>query len=282
LKRINDDFRTQEEVSEKNNADEILQYKLQTIERFGQFINQSLNTALGLFQAISDLANVQRENELLNLRDSVAEQQNILNEGFNAELESLQIKFEQGLVTQEQYNAAVESLNSKLAGSTKALQDKQAAEELAAKKKAFENEKKLKIASAIINGIQGALTAFTGAFQLGPIAGPIVGGVLAALVAATTGIQVAAIAKTKFDSGAPSITPPNTGGGGSSVGGASNLGAGSTGGFTQFNESLTGSPTGGDAGGQNGADPIKVYVLESDISATQNRVNVAETNATIG
>lgn len=284
LKRINDDYRSQEQAAEKKNADEILQYKLQTLERYGQFINQSLNTALGLFQAISELSNVQRENELTNLRDSIAEQQNILNESYNAELEALQIKYEQGLVTQEQYNAAVESLNDKLAGATKKLQDKQAAEELAAKKKAFENEKKLKIASAIINGIQGALTAFTGAFQLGPIAGPIVGAVLAALVAATTGIQVAAIAKTKFDSGAPSITPPNTAGAGSSVGGAANLGAAtSTGGFTQFDQSLTGSPTGGSSGsGQNGADPVKVYVLESDITATQNRVNVAESNGTIG
>jgi hypothetical protein len=88
--------------------------------------------------------------------------------------------------------------------------------ELAIKKKQFESNKKMQIANAIISGIQGALTAFTGAMQLGPIAGPIVGGVLAGVVGVTTALNVKKIKSTKFDGGggsgggsAPSVSMPS-------------------------------------------------------------------------
>lgn len=79
--------------------------------------------------------------------------------------------------------------------------EKGSAQELAIRKKQFESNKKMQIANAVISGIQGALTAFTGAMQLGPIAGPIVGGVLAAVVGVTTALNVNKIKSTKFDSG---------------------------------------------------------------------------------
>ena len=257
--------------------------KIALVQEFVNFVASSVNVALDLFSSIAELTRTIRENEIIDLRTSNNERLNAINEQYNAELEAQQQALERGLINQEQYNSAILALDTNRIQAQQGLEQSLRDAELKAKKKAFEDEKKLRIASTIISGIQGALQAFAGAFQLGPIAGPIVGGVLAALVAATTGIQVAAISKQKFDSsGSVNITPPNPSGAGPLGGGSSNLGAGSTGGFTQFNESLTGSPTGGDAGGQNGADPIKVYVLESDISATQNRVNVAETNATIG
>ena len=48
--------------------------------------------------------------------------------------------------------------------------------------KQFEEQKKLQIASAWINGLQGAVAAFAAAAPLGPIAGPIVGAANAAAV----------------------------------------------------------------------------------------------------
>lgn len=281
-----------QEIREKYGREEVETERAITAEKIAivqEFVDFSLSTAnivLGLFQSISDLAAVNRENALIDLRTDNAERLNAINEQYNAELEAQQQALAQGLINQEQYNSAILALDTTRTQAQAGLENKLRKEELAAKKKAFEDEKKLRIASTIISGIQGALQAFTGAFQLGPIAGPIVGGILAALVAATTGIQVAAISKQKFDSsGSVNITPPNPSGAGPiGGGGAANLGAAtSTGGFTQFDQSLTGSPTGGSSGsGQNGADPVKVYVLESDITATQNRVRTAEGNGTIG
>lgn len=75
------------------------------------------------------------------------------------------------------------------------------------RKKAFEQDKKLKIAQATIATIQGALTAFTGAMQLGPIAGPIVGGILAAAVGVMGGINIAKIKNSKYQGGTPPSAP---------------------------------------------------------------------------
>jgi len=283
LARINEDFRNQEEAAEKQSAQEILNYKLQKLQEFSALAFQGFNQVIALFQSLNELAAVERENSLRDLRDVTAQQTSILNEAYNQDLANLEARYAAGLVTQDQYNNSVQSLQQNLNSSTKQLQDKQAKEELKAKKEAFEQEKKLKIASTIISGIQGALQAFAGAFTLGPIAGPIVGGILAGLVATTTAVQVAAISKTKFDAGAPSITGANSpsGGGGSP---ASNFG--SSGGSTQFSNDLIGTPRPNDGSdttdGRDGSQGMRVYVLESDITSTQQRVSVAESSATFG
>lgn len=219
--------------------------------------------ALQLVQSV--LSTISQANQQA-LEQELAEYDRVKNE----ETDILTRQLNQGLITRQQYDAAIDKLD-------KDLQKKA----LAAKKKAFEEDKNLKIAQAIIAGLQGAVSAFAGAMQLGPVAGPIVGGILAAAVAALTGVQVAAIKKQKFDAGGvtESINPPTI----EDPGAQLQQQAGSSGGFTQFNEGLTGTPPGGGTdmtGGQTGG--MRVYVLESDITATQRRVEVAETTATFG
>jgi hypothetical protein len=181
----------------------------------------------------------------------------------NAEREALNKKYRDGLIDKTAYDTAWGKLDE-------AAKKK----EMDARKKAFEQEKKTKIASAVIQGIQGAVAAFTGAMQLGPIAGPIVGGVLAAAVAAMTAMNVAKIKNTKFDGGdvsqatAPDVSTP----GGAEGGGAAAFQP------TQFFGLGQGSPQSG--GGNGGMS--KVYVTETDITSTQNRVRVIEDRAVIG
>ena len=67
--------------------------------------------------------------------------------------------------------------------------------------KAAKKAKALRIVTAIIDTISGALTAFTSAMQLGPIAGPIVGAINAAAVTAAGVYQIAKIKATKVGSG---------------------------------------------------------------------------------
>jgi hypothetical protein len=261
---------------------ELTEEKIAALQKFVDFAANSAQLALNLFSAINDSIKTQRENELIDLKTANNQQLDEVNRRYNSELEIQQQSLEKGLINQEQYNAAVLKLDNDRVATQTGLEQKFRDADLKAKREAFEREKKLRIASTIIAGVQGALQAFAGAFQLGPVAGPIVGGIQAALVAATTAIQVNNIRKQKFDdSGSVQITAPERSGGGPLGGGNNISGESSSAGFTQFNQSLTGTPTGDTSSAQRGG-ATRVYVLESDITATQNRVSMAESNATIG
>ena len=229
------------------------------IEKVAAYAAAALSVVQGILTTIS------QANQAA-LAADLAEYERVKNE----ETDILTRQLNQGLITRQQYDSAVDKLD-------KDLQKKS----LAAKKKAFEEDKNLKIAQAVIAGLQGAVSAFAGAMQLGPIAGPIVGGILAAAVAALTGVQIAAIKKQKFDAGGTteSINTPDI----QDPGAQLQQQAGSGGGFTQFNDALTGTGTGGGTTTTTGGmTDTRVYVLESDITNTQRRVEVAESTATFG
>jgi hypothetical protein len=270
-------------LKRKNLERELIAEKTALVQEFIQFTATSSQLSVDLFSSLSDLSRTNRENELIDLRTSNNERLNILNEQYNAELELQQQQLERGLINQDQYNSAIVELDKNRIQTQTGLEQSLRDQELKAKKKSFEDEKKLRIASTVIAGAQGALQAFATAFQLGPILGPVVGGALAALVGATTGVQIAAIKRQKFDdSGSIGISSPNPSGAGP-LGGAGGGTPGSSGGFTRFDESLLGPQSGAPGSGDGGSgDPMRVYVLESDITNTQNRVNVAESNATFG
>jgi len=285
--KVNENFRLKEKEADRKNLEEIWELRNQNLQKFTEFGAQVANTLLDLFSSFNELSKVNSENYLMEQRDLLANQTSALNEEYNKQRALLDENLAAGIISQQQYNETIKSLDSNLTSSTEKLNKEFRAKELAEKKKAFESDKKLKIAQAIISGLQGAVSAFTGAFTLGPIAGPIVGGILAGLVAATTAVQVAAISKTKFDGGAPEITPPNTGGGGGAGTDAAASGitnAASSGGFTGFNQNLLGTPGGAGATGTilNPQAPQRVYILESDITNTQRRVETLESNASFG
>lgn len=262
---------------------QLLDQKLALIQEAVDFAVSSANIGIGLLQSISDLSNQIRENELLDLRNANEERLEIINSTYNRELDLQKQSLERGLISQEQYNVAVNKLDNDRVTTTEDIEKDYRAKELKAKEKAFENEKKFRIANAIISGAQGALQAFTSAFAtLPPPANVIVGSSLAGLVGVTTGIQVAAIKKQKFDGGGGVITQPQISGAGP-IGGGTQQTPGSGGGFTNFNENLLGTPgSGTDDPNNTPQGPQKVYVLESDITDIQRRVSVAEATSTIG
>jgi hypothetical protein len=180
----------------------------------------------------------------------------------NEEKAMLQSKYDSGLISKEEFDK-----------SNIALEKSAKNQELAIKKKAFESEKKSKIATATVAGITGAVSAFAGAMQLGPIAGPIVGGVLAAAVGVLTGLNISKIKQTQFEGGA--------GGGGASSGVSAPSPA-------ALNNSTLFS-TGGDpsklvGSKQNQESPallVKAVVVESDVTNAQNKVSAMESRATL-
>jgi len=183
-----------------------------------------------------------------------------------AERKTLDDQYKAGKISKEQYDKSIADLDKKAK-----------AKETEEKRKAFEIDKKMRIASATIAGLTGAVTAFTGAMSLGPIAGPIVGGILAGAVGVMTAMNISKINSTKFDAGpsgdvggAPSIA--GAGGGGEGGGERTTFQPAQFMGLGAQNQpaTTTGTPA-----------PIKVYVSETDITSTQNKVAVIEDRAKI-
>ena len=123
-------------------------------------------------------------------------------------------------------------------------------------KKAFENNKKRNIAIALIDTFMGAQKAFNSQFTPGDPTTFLRAGIAAA-IATTTGLaRVAAIKKTKFDD--TSSTTPDTPG---------TVDTTQESGFQQTG--FTALPQGGE---RKKTEPVKVYVLESEISKTQTDI----------
>jgi hypothetical protein len=133
-------------------------------------------------------------------------------------------------------------------------------------KESFERQKRLSIVTTLINGAQAIVAALS---TPDPTLG-ILTGIRIAFATATTAIQVAAIQSKQFDAGGGSgggsaPAPPVSGGGG-------NISAPSTIGLGQVNMMPQKQ--------QNNWQ--KVYVVESEIRNTTNKVEVIENRSVLG
>jgi hypothetical protein len=150
-----------------------------------------------------------------------------------------------------------------------------AGESEAQQKKAFEIQKKVNIATTIIDGVLSAQKAYASLIGT-PIVGPVLAPIAAGAAIAASLARVRAIQSTTF--GATSA-PSNTGGGG----GIPTGGGGQQQPPAAFNPNVTPTnPTGqpNPQGGQNGT--TRVIVVESDIRRVTTRVDAAERFATFG
>ena len=132
---------------------------------------------------------------------------------------------------------------------------------------ALENEgksaKNIRIAAATIDMISGAVTAFSTAQQLGPIAGPIVGAVNAAAVIASGLTNIAKIRSTNVSAdSAPTTTTPTV------------VSAPTVDTAVPTTTVVNGART--EAALNNAAKPQKVYLVESEAQAMGNHVQVVE------
>ena len=136
---------------------------------------------------------------------------------------------------------------------------KGSAEELAMAKKQFNINKGLSISSAIISGLQGVINATNAPFPLN-IAMPIAVGL-------TSAAGIAKIASTKF----------NDGGAGGSMPTVSAPSVGSTPTINAPSQSTTSlNPDGSVRTNNTAPTSIKAYVVETEITGTQNQVSQIE------
>ena len=139
-----------------------------------------------------------------------------------------------------------------------------AAEQDTSNKEGFESSKKFQIAGATMSMLAGIASAWASSMQLGPILGPILGASLSAMMLATGIAQIAKIKKTQF------------GGGGSTSGASASPNAGAVSSViapVQYTQDVQGASI------EGAIKDTRVYVTETDISNTQKKVDVAESEA---
>jgi hypothetical protein len=274
-KELDDKFRTEKEDADLASEQKILDAKL---AKFSTALQLAQDFAEGLGE-INNLIN-QAEDQRQQARTEafVSEEQ--------AKADAIEAAYQADIAanayTEDQKKAKREQASKQIAGildaSNKAIDKSN--RELAEKQ--FKRQKALNIVNAVINGAQAVLQAIA---TFGPPPSPLgIAGIVAAGI--ITAAQIAAISSQKFDGGATGAptsvttpTIPDTTGNA-----AAQINAASSGGFTSFNEGVTGPPTGGTntTGGTTGGMYQKVYVLESDITNSQNRVRTLESNASFG
>jgi hypothetical protein len=234
-------------------------FKIQEV--FIKVLNKDFKTKLdevnAYAQAIGSTLNNFLEQVVNNNQTALNRDISALNSAAQQEQAILEKKYSDGLITREEYDAA-----------NLAATNKQINQENALKKKAFEADKKLRIAQAVISGAQGAIAAFASAQVLPPPAGQIVGAIGAAAVAALTAVNVNRIKATQFE-GSPNVsanpapsTSPSLGSGG--ISSASNT--------TPSSVALFGTAGRNQSLGGTTPTLVQAYVLESDITASQRRV----------
>lgn len=134
----------------------------------------------------------------------------------------------------------------------------------------FEKQKKFKIAQAVVDTIQGAVAAYTGAASI-PVVGVAIGAILAALVLATGFKQIQKIKAT---------TPDSTSGGGSGgFGGSGSISAAPS--FSLIQPLDSGEVNTPVQGGGDAVPPIQAQVVSSNVSSGQALDRQVESNSTL-
>lgn len=226
-------------------------------------ITSGLNAINGILSAISAYNTQQLEQDTKDRQAILDTQVTALNDARDLELEK------EGLTAEQK-----KAINYKYAMQEYELKLQEYNKNTEVKKKAFEQDKKLKIATTVISTITGAMSAFSSLAGIA-IVGPALGALAAAAVVAMGAVQVATISKQKFDAGsppaAPKLTLPST----SDVGGGS--GSNTQAGPELYRAGQGDINTGG--GGPNGqrqGQPQKVYVVSQEVTSSQNMNAVLE------
>lgn len=264
----NEEYLAAQEVLEQQYADkikEIEEKKLQVQKdadkkKFEANISQVTQAieiaqqALDSLSAINDLVNQAQENQIAEAKAQADEQKSIYDKQQAEELANTALTAEQRKSIEDKYNKL------RYQAELKAFQ-----EEDKLKKQQFERDKAFKIAQIAIDTASAITKAIA---TYGPPPNPLA--IFGIATASTIGIaQAAAVAATQYKSSTP---PSMAGGSAGSMTGAS----AST--FTAANTNTQQTNLSDilGQGGTNQGTMSKVYVLESDITTTQQKVSVQE------
>lgn len=150
--------------------------------------------------------------------------------------------------------------------------------EIELKKKAFNAQKAFSAAQTIITGVNAAINAFNSQLSVPTVDAPIRAAAAAAAVGVFTAAQVATILSKQFDPGSPPTPPvlPAYRPGGSSSADPRSLSQGFTNGIGTDANNLNAN-----SGNVFGNQQIRAYVVESDITNSQETVNRIKRRSTL-
>lgn len=281
LKLYSDDAIKRAELEAKEKDDEAKidkaaadESKKQLEEKF-KSAEEYANKAMGIIQQIADLQNQKDEEEMTRSQELSDKQVADIQHTADQELQNTHLTANQKIAIQNK--AAMDEYKIKLA---------QYNSDIALKKKLFEKNKKMSIATTAIAGA----IAVVQAFATSPT--PIVGAVFAALAAVTTALSIAKISSQQFDAGggppeAPVIQAMAGSGGNSQnalqrIGGGAGTGMATTqqAGQNQFNN--PNAPGAGHRMAGPSNQPQKVYVVSQDMTNSQNGDAVLQRRASFG
>jgi hypothetical protein len=221
----------------------------------------------GIATAQKALDQVKMVNDLLN--EIGAARINKINEERDQDLASLDEKQQAELNAEGLTADQKTAIEEKFAKQKYAVQLKAFNEEDKINRAKFNRDKAIKLAQV---GIDTATAIVKGIAEFGPPPSPM--GIAAIASAGIIGVtQALAIANQKYQGGTAPTMPSVSGGGGG--GGASMAGtSGSS--FTASTSTTSTSTNGLLQDAQTASQPVQVFVLENDISSTQNKVAVQE------
>lgn len=257
------------------NESSSIQLLTEKVQTYSNIVSESLSTTSSF---MSDIASFGEgvSSEWISVTDIVSESVNTIGE----QLSVLAAKIKDGQADWKDYGQVIaSSLTSAFqigSGMMTALVAKQQqiiddidgndAASMKRKADAFEKQKQYEVAGATMSMLGGITAAIATAFQLGPIMGPIIGGINAALVATTGGLQISQIKKQK-----------NPYGGSSS---SSDTATPSLSSLQMLGQGVNPTTEVEGASVEGKVTDQRVYVTETDIRNTMNRVQVAESEAT--
>lgn len=136
-------------------------------------------------------------------------------------------------------------------------------------KSGFEKQKKLQIASATMQMLAGLVGAWTSAMSLPYPASIIAGASTSAMIGAMGAVQISKIKKQKFDGGGDGSSGTSTSSASASTTALTNLQS-----PVQYSAEVQGASV------EQQTKENRVYVVESDITNVQNRVQTVESEST--
>jgi len=289
------------QAKELTEQDKILieqRYDGEKLKRIDEFKDKEILAELGKTERLAELA-------LLKNEDDLGAQLTLLEAQKQIELSNKELTEEEKAIIEERYRKAKEEAEAKSAEKRKEIEQgvfkaseaglnaltnlndlvysikssklkKGSAEEEAAAKKNFETNKKLQIAIATIQGIQGVIAALSATSVIPEPFGTILKAANAVAVGVAAASNIAKIKATSYSGG---------GGGGAASTPSSGGSSGAATAAPTYN--LTGTPNQGNNTQEGGAVQgnqtanITVEISESEITKTQTKVLQYENSATL-
>lgn len=253
-------------IADEKLVEDSFKNKINKINQYVQAASSALNNILGAFQAYAEL---QRQNEA---QDTKERQEKLDTDITYLEDTRKKEVAREGLTAQQK-----EDINYMYAQKEYQLRLEEYNKSTEIKKKAFEQNKQLQIAQAVVNTIAGSVAALTSALSssIGYPYNLILGVASAAAVAASGAFQIAAISKQKFDAGSPPTAPT--------------LNIASGGQFSENQTAMEGpslkrvgrsdaetTDENSDGSSHRMGQPTRAYVVSSDITSAQDKEAILE------